>query len=64
MGELSMKTLIHGRVEEAQAGKNPTIVWFYDWDEAPVFDLERHQGLMKGLANSIQKRLAPSLETR
>jgi diadenosine tetraphosphate (Ap4A) HIT family hydrolase len=32
-------------------------VWFYDWDKAPEFDLERDQVLMKQLANSIQKRL-------
>lgn len=32
-------------------------VWFYDWEKAPAFDLERDQDLMKQLANSIQKRL-------
>ena len=31
--------------------------WFYDWDKAPTFDLERDQDLMQQLADSIQKRL-------
>ena len=39
-------------------------VWFYDWDKAPAFDLERDQDLMKQLASSIQKRLNGNLETR
>jgi diadenosine tetraphosphate (Ap4A) HIT family hydrolase len=37
-------------------------VWFYDWDKAPKFNLERDQDLMKQLANSIQNRLNSSLE--
>lgn len=39
-------------------------VWFYDWDKAPKFDLERDQDLMKRLAKSIQKRLNGDLEIR
>jgi diadenosine tetraphosphate (Ap4A) HIT family hydrolase len=39
-------------------------VWFYDWDKAPLFDLEHDQEFMKELANSIQKRLSNSVETR
>jgi diadenosine tetraphosphate (Ap4A) HIT family hydrolase len=34
-------------------------VWFYDWDSAPKFDLERDQDLMQKLADSIQRRLQP-----
>jgi diadenosine tetraphosphate (Ap4A) HIT family hydrolase len=32
-------------------------VWFYDWDKAPAFELERDQDFMKKLADSIHKRL-------
>ena len=39
-------------------------VWFYDWDKAPIFDLERDQEFMRELTKSIQKRLDHNLETR
>jgi len=31
-------------------------VWFYDWDKAPKFDLERDGVLMNQIAQAIQKR--------
>ena len=33
-------------------------VWFYDWDKAPEFDLERDKDLMNKLTGSIQRRLS------
>jgi len=39
-------------------------VWFYDWDGAPKFDLERDKDLMQKLAASIQKQLHDHVESR
>ena len=38
-------------------------VWFYDWDSAPKFDLERDKDLMQKLAGSIQKQMHDHLES-
>ena len=38
-------------------------VWFYDWNSAPKFDLDRDKELMQKLADSIQRRLRKHLES-
>ena len=38
-------------------------VWFYDWNSAPKFDLDRDKDLMQKLADSIQRRLRKHRES-
>lgn len=40
--------------EEEQLATKP--VWFYDWENAPVFDPERDSGLMSQIAQGIGQR--------
>ena len=42
--------------EPEELGKGP--VWFYDWAQAPRFDLKTYQGLMDRIRVAIEKRLA------
>jgi diadenosine tetraphosphate (Ap4A) HIT family hydrolase len=31
-------------------------VWFYDWDNAPAFDIDRDHEIMRGIAAGLQRR--------
>jgi diadenosine tetraphosphate (Ap4A) HIT family hydrolase len=51
---------LHAHVAPRYAGESPerrrAPIWFYDWDEAPCFNLERDRRLMEEIGRAIKSR--------
>ena len=61
--EHALHTHIIPRYAEDTAEFRSRPVWFYDWERAPKFDLERDKDIMQNLADAIQKQLHDHLES-
>ncbi len=61
-GEPALHAHIFPRYEDEPDELRRGPAFFYDWEKAPKFDLERDQEFMKELAQLIQKRLEDNSE--